>query len=458
MFAMTARTDDYSKAVKFATEYRFQPRLDEFIQTFQKHRDTENVILLLGGAASQLLRADQPYDQVATPSQYFFDPVWLDIGIAFPNGDATLLPIDRRDMDKDEQVIVADGDIQFYLMNIRPYRKAVKFFTDQKLNLLLFSWDWRRDIDIAVDNLKWVIHEFFRRAAPTEEQKKKTFLVGHSMGGMVAKLFCTRHPDVSAELGGFISVGTPFYGYINQLQRIYEGVSELNQYYPPSPRTTAQIYSSFTGLYSLLPIDQSTYTNVGKDLGLTSYPVTDGHGNAVDPFDVTKPKPYPKWFRVEDLPAALALRIELASPLISDLKVFHLRTVKADPPTLVAATWKQDPYDPDKSPSPIEVKPGPGDETIPYWSSRLASTPRDPSCDFPSGEHSTLMEQNFVLRKILDIVTDGKRHITKEEFDRKYGPNPTVATPAELEQYRREVPIRKISEPLARRILQNLLM
>ena len=79
-------------------------------------------------------------------------------------GDAKALEINRTDdRDQDAQIIVADGDIQFYLGKLRPYKKAMKFFTDE-FNALLLGWDWRRNIQTAVDMLNDVMTEIHHRA------------------------------------------------------------------------------------------------------------------------------------------------------------------------------------------------------------------------------------------------------------------------------------------------------
>jgi pimeloyl-ACP methyl ester carboxylesterase len=457
---MTLGPDPYKTAVWVATKYRLQPYIEDFVARF--HADKETVILLAGGAASQLVRANKRFDEYATPDRYVFDPIWLDVGITV--GDGKTLKISHEDdRDLDARVIVADRDIDFWLANIRPYEKAMKFFKDE-FNPLLVAWDWRRNIQTAVDILNYVIEEIVRlieRTVPANEQRravKNIFLVGHSMGGMVAKLFFTQDQPIP-QIGGMVSVGTPFYGYINQLRRIYEGEEELNRFYPA--KTVAVIYSSLTGLYSLFPIDQGTFVRDGETIGLTSYPVTDENGNPADPFQKNSSPPYPSWFWYKELPAALELRQKLARPLPNNLSkaVFHLRTVKVNPATPVAARWNQklpNPYHPGKSRSPIEIQFGRGDETIPHWSSRLASTPNENVHDFDRGEHSTLMSQEFILRKILDIVTGGKRSMTETEFIEKYGQNPEVATTEELAHFRHKCV--KMPERYAWRILQNSLM
>jgi pimeloyl-ACP methyl ester carboxylesterase len=461
---VTLAADPYETAVFKATKYRRRPRMDAFLGAFKE--DKETVILLPGGAASELWRAREKVDDV-DPSQYTFDQVWLKVGITF--GDGKTLKISQNGRDLGEQVIVAGDDIQFCLGRIRPYVKAMSFFQGMAgFNALLLGWDWRRNVLTAVDILNDVIDEIVRHVPADKKQKvlKNIFIVGHSMGGMVAKLFFKRYEPRAREIGGMVSVGTPCYGYLGQLRRIYEGESEINQYY--TAKTVAKIYSSFTGLYSLFPIDRETYERDGTALGLMSYPVTEINGTTpADPYQKNSSPPYPKWFWYKELPKTLSVRRDLASPLPNDLSkaVFHIRTVKANPPTPVAANWDQklpDDYDPDKSPSPIKIHLGRGDETIPHWSARLASTPDGNVHDFDKGEHMTLMAQDFILRKILEIV--GARTVTETEFIKEYGPNPEIATTEEaakfMTKFRAETPMNLdyIPERYAWRILQNSLM
>jgi pimeloyl-ACP methyl ester carboxylesterase len=469
---MPSVTNEYEKAIISATWDRLKGQVEDFVTKFDKNKPS--VILILGGAASQLFRARIKFDSPPTrPDDTLFDLKWIAPGIRVQ---PDLLEICERDRDKGEHIVVADGAIEFCLANLHPYGKAEDFFgigvgpeKSKEFNALEFSWDWRRNIQNAVDMLNRVISAIISRTAA-----KKIFLVGHSMGGMVAKLFATQsmstkkteYAESAQALGGIITVGTPFYGYISQLARIYDGIPEFNGY--STARNVAEIYSSFTGLYSLLPIDLDTYRSVSLD-GLSAYPVMEPDGKTpTDPFKKKWPI-YPPWFRVEDLSAALNLRRQLASPLLPDNlsnAVFHLRTVKSYPPTLTTATWKQEPYNCDNPSSPISTYMGEGDETIPSWSSRLASTPNDKIHihTWDKGEHMTLMAQNFVLLTIKQVVTGGNPPSAADykEFRNNYGENPDVASTEELEAFRKKFIGGRlpwdIPERLAWRVLQNSLM
>jgi pimeloyl-ACP methyl ester carboxylesterase len=447
--------DPYQTAVLQAAKYFRRGVLNYFFNTFDEAKKT--AILLPGGAGSALYRANRSFDRDSGPSDYTFNPVWLTPGIFVDDGNK--LPISKNGRDLREQMIAADGDVQYFA---KPYLKAMRVFR-ANLNALLLGWDWRRDIMTAVDMVSGVISEIERRKG--KGTLKNIFLVGHSMGGMIAKLFFSTRQSVAREIGGMITVSTPFYGYLGQLRRIYEGEEILNDVY--TAKRVAEIYSSFAGLYSLFPIDHDTYLKDGMALGLASYPVTEPKGGEyADPYQKRTSPPYPKWVRLNELPNALGLRRELAKPLPDNLgqKVFHIRALMHKT-TPVAAEWDQNlsvPYEPPHSPSPIKIGPenlGQGDEVIPHWSARLASTPDRNVHDFASGEgeHMTLMAQDYVLRRILEIVT-GKSVLTKDEFIAEYGPNPQMATREELKIFMQtHLPKIRLAFPSLEREIETLI-
>jgi pimeloyl-ACP methyl ester carboxylesterase len=430
-----AVTDEYMRAVSKATSLRRKPVMKPFLQGFNP--DKETIILLPGGGGSNLWRADKKFDQVTNPANYNFDRVWLDPGIVV--GDGRSIKISSNGRDLGERVIVADGDVQF--INVKPYVYAMRFFRGQaNFNAVLLGWDWRRDVKIAVKMVDSVIGEIkktIKEKVPGNKQQdamKKIFIVGHSMGGMVAKLFFQSNPDLAREIGGMISVGTPFYGYLGQLRRIFEGDADLNRFY--GAKTVAVICSSHPGLYSLLPIDYDSYFKDGKDLKLPAYPVTEPDGQIpADAFQKSAP-PFPPWVLLRELPKALELRQDLARELPDDLRgaVFHIRSEVANS-TPVAAKWNQrlpNNYEPGRSPSPLKIDLGAGDDTIPYWSAQLASTPAKQITTFAEGTHMLLMTLDFVLLKIHEIVTRGARTLTRAAFTAEYGPNPQIASREEL--------------------------
>jgi len=432
-----AEHNAYQRAVRKATYFRLKDDIDYFLNRFDREKET--VILLPGGSGSNLWHADRKFGEVSNPRDYHFDRVWLDLGIFA--GDGKAIKINRNGHDVGDRVMVGDGDVRF---PVRPYVRAMTFFRGKaKFNALLLGWDWRRNLLAAVDILNAVIETIKKRKASSKNPQrvmKNIFIVGHSMGGMVAKLFFQTHQNVAKELGGMISVGTPFYGYLGQLRRIFEGEPTLNRLPPYNAKTVATITSSCPGLYTLFPIDKKTYDAVGDQLGLTSYPVTALDGTPADVYDKHRPSSrFPNWVWLKQIEEARRLRQDLLSmplPVPLNNVLFHIRS-KIPKSTASTAKWKQElpgSYDPDKHQSPIEIGPmSEGDDTIPYWSAALASTPNDNITDFSQGEHMSLMAQSFVLRHILKIVSRGARSVSEDEFIAEYGPDPQMATREELE-------------------------
>lgn len=425
-----AEHDAYQRAVCEATQFRLKDDVDYFLETFKE--DKESVILLPGGGGSNLWHADKKFDQVSDPRNYVFDLIWLDLGIAF--GDAKAIKIGRNGRDVGERVIVGDGDVSFF--RARPYIKAMNFFRRQaNFNAVLIGFDWRRNLFHSVDTLRDVIMEIKKTKPP--KVMKKLFVVGHSLGGLVAKLFFQTHQDLAREIGGMISVGTPFYGYLGQLRRIFEGEPQINRFY--NARTVATISSSWPGLYTVLPIDKRTYDDVGGQIGADAYPVTALDGTPADAYDENAPSSrFPNWVWIKQIEEGRKVRKLLSKELPDPLKsaVYHIRS-KIPRSTPVTAKWKQKlprNYDPDNHPSPMEIGVmGDGDETIPYWSAALASADGDNVRDFSQGEHMALMAQSFVLRHILKIVSRDTRSVAESDVIAEYGPDPQMATREELD-------------------------
>jgi len=450
-----ADSDAYRDEVLKYTRIQQKEDIDDFFATFNPDRKT--VILLPGGMGSQLYRADRPFEE-GTSGRYRFDEIWLDRGIFGPARDGLKLVIDQDGFDLNRHIVVADEDTTF--VGVSPYVKALKFFRDQGFNTVFLAWDWRRKLTTAVDALHFLINQIKRKGESLGDPQgvmERVFLVGHSMGGMVAKLFLEKHRDLADEIGGMISVGTPFYGYFGQLRHVFEGETKLNCGY--GAKTVAEITASCPGLYTLFPIDEDTWQRQRQDIGLPEYPLKDQDGQIADAYQKGAP-PFPKWIRLEELPGALKLRHLLAAELPENLKakVHHIRGSKANS-TAASATWDQTlppDYDPSRHPSPLKFGLGAGDEGIPYWSAALCRMHPDHVIDFDQGVHMKLLEQTFVLRELLRIVA--KRFISEQEFVEKYGPEAPIATREELTAFLQDVNLAEdtIPEPFAWRILQEL--
>lgn len=411
--------------------------LDVFFQDFDP--DQPSIILLPGGLGSTLRQSYSAFNGVPQAPSAFRRVIWVDLGLLF--GDALRLPIDADGFDTQNKIIVADGDLDFCL--VHPYKDAVRYFRETlHANVLVLGWDWRRTVMTSVDYLTQALAQMSARALNLTGRNilQDTFLVGHSMGGMVAKLFMSTQPHLAQDLRGMISVGSPFYGYFGQLDRFYNGVQYFNDLYT-TPKV-ARITSSWPGMYSLLSIDQLTYNQSHVELGLTSYPVVDSiSGNPVDPYNPSTLLRYPDWVRTDQIPRGLSMRHTLAAPLTGNMggKVHHLRVNQADT-TLTSATWEPTlppNYVPGSSPSPIQFHLGAGDDTIPVWSAALASTPAGNIHNFSTGEHAFLMEERPILAKIAEIITG--QSVSARELEKTLGPRADIATHEETEAVIRSI-------------------
>jgi len=223
-------------------------------------------------------------------------------------------------------------------------------------------------------------------------------LIGRSFGGMVVKLILDAGGDHIAKIWRAITVATPFYGYGGQLHRFFKGEPYLNWYYGTS--RMAQIISSMLGVYTLQFLDYDTYRRdkglleKEPDYPLRDYPSRDAQSRApADPCNPTQQAnsfryPTADWFKWAELEHARGIYRQVAVPLTDPAvrqKFHNFRGVRYRNGTLIKDTvnsqtwgWVQRDFDPDRSGSPITDDPGgPGDDTIPAWSARLASTPAD---------------------------------------------------------------------------------
>jgi alpha-beta hydrolase superfamily lysophospholipase len=151
------------------------------------------------------------------------------------------------------------------LTSIEPYRNVedrLRRVALRRKAVLTFAYDWRRSIESAATALAAAAErhlEQWRRSwqnIPLEERRQlpepKLTLVGHSMGGLVARWF--------AEVGGgrnlirqIITLGTPFAGSLNAVQVLANGDYLPRGLLAPALRDTAR---TFSGLYELAPLYQ----------------------------------------------------------------------------------------------------------------------------------------------------------------------------------------------------------
>jgi hypothetical protein len=119
-------------------------------------------------------------------------------------------------------------------------------------NYFEFAYDWRRDNRAAAHRLQLASREWLRNwRTSTKNDQAKLILIGHSMGGLVARYFIE-------VLGGWrdtkslVTFGTPYRGSLNALDFISNGFTKK-----VGPLTVADLSDflrSLTSVYQLLPI------------------------------------------------------------------------------------------------------------------------------------------------------------------------------------------------------------
>jgi len=400
-----------------------QPSLLQFVQQYQKDRPT--VILLPGGMASSLLQADQAYNGGDGP--FACQTVWLPVEIFC--GGAPQLAM-TGDIDWQEHITDALGTIAFAGMN--PYSGFQLWCTLNELNCFILGWDWRRRLEHTVDFME----QSFLPALQTMIQQQygvdplqNYTLIGHSYGGMVLKLFLTRGGNFVPGISRAITVGSPFYGYGGSQHYYFAGLTELNTFY--SRKEVATIIGSMQGPYSLLFLDFPTYEDVAAALQDDPYPL-----NAYPSLDSTNPATiadpynpatngalvrYPEggWFDTGSLAQGLATRANLVAPLPTDVnaKFYNIRGVQTNSAgavidgTISRQTWDwiNPGFDPNSDPDPIHSFNGPGDDTLPAWSTRLVTTPKENVITIQGSvddlfEHMFLMDHPLVLAALQQLL------------------------------------------------------
>jgi pimeloyl-ACP methyl ester carboxylesterase len=127
-----------------------------------------------------------------------------------------------------------------------------------------FPYDWRRDNRVAARKLRRVADEALavvRKDNPTA----KLILVGHSMGGLVARSFLEQF-DGAKDTRALITFGTPHRGSLNAVDFIANGFSK--KVGPLKLLDLSKLLRSLTSVYQLLPIYPCVWSD-GKYLRLT---------------------------------------------------------------------------------------------------------------------------------------------------------------------------------------------
>jgi hypothetical protein len=163
-----------------------------------------------------------------------------------------LSPDGKRDADAGASV-TASGILKQYYGELLLYLSG-------SWNVKAFFYDWRRDLNETAALLNEQLPRWFGEGAPVH-------LVAHSMGGLLARTFILNHGDRWASMwdaasggrrgGRLVMLGTPNHGSYS-IPQVLTGLSATVQKLARADithdlRGLLQIFSSFPGLYQLMP-------------------------------------------------------------------------------------------------------------------------------------------------------------------------------------------------------------
>jgi pimeloyl-ACP methyl ester carboxylesterase len=255
----------------------------------------------------------------------------------------------------------------------------------RQTNLFEFPYDWRRPIEQSAD----VLNDCIERWADGDADRRFT-LVGHSMGGLVARAYLARHAQVSERrVKHLITHGTPHFGAPSTIENLITGnqmmdiVTLLNNQNQPR-----RFLMNLPSVYQLLPAPPDLFPSG---------------------------TPYPANWNLYDA-AAWGLE-DVRQDYLDAGRRFHQLLAGADPQVQITqiAGCNLDTLvevrrglGPDGEPQFdfIRIGEGPdsGDGTVPLWSAELPGT----TVYYIQHDHPNLPVNRQVIKGTLDLIHGGE--------------------------------------------------
>ncbi len=122
----------------------------------------------------------------------------------------------------------------------------------QGRNLYYFGYDWRKDLNVSDPLLDQKINEVLAATG-----KSKVVLVGHSMGGMLARHYILKYGV--GKVDQIITFGTPYLGSVNPAKYLEMGDNMgmvkdiLGEHNELDPAVVKEMALNYGGLYQMLP-------------------------------------------------------------------------------------------------------------------------------------------------------------------------------------------------------------
>lgn len=176
--------------------------------------------------------------------------IWVDMP-AILRGRLRLLTLNDQAEPYDPAVNIQPEDLMaaFYL----PMRIHLGWFGG--CDVYVFPFDWRYPAAVSVERLRTLVDGL--RA----NDRRRVHLVGHSMGGLVARAYCTNYRDEAARnLAQVIMLGTPNAGSVEAIRNLTVGGAQIRLLCRLTRSDMPLEFArSIPGLYSLMPIPPGGY-------------------------------------------------------------------------------------------------------------------------------------------------------------------------------------------------------
>ena len=379
-------------------------------------RPMTDVVVLLPGITGSVLRDSQGRDLWA-PTAGAATRALITLG-------RSLADLELRDEDADDGVtapmMIPDLHLIPGLWKIDGYSKLSGYLQRQFAvtpgqNFFTFPYDWRRDNRVAARRLKEQTGRWLRQWRQ-EQPDAKLILVGHSMGGLVARYFleCL---DGWRDTRRLVTFGTPYRGSLNALNFLVHGVHK--RLGPIPVLDLSRLLRSFPSIYQLLPI----------------YPCLDpGDGRLIRVSEAAGlPHVDPDRARAAD---AFHREIERAVTAHLDDEEYRRGRYTIHP---IVGTFQATLLSARRSGDDVEVLrtfPGfapDGDGTVPRVSATPIEFPHEEAAMFAAERHGSLQDNDGVLVQLAGLLsgqdTSRVRAGTSAglELDDAFGPGEPVA-------------------------------